>query len=199
MSSEAQISANRRIALLSTGPKTAHGKQMSAMNALVFGLSARRLLLPSENPALYEKFSMELYRQLAPEGPLEILLAERIISTAWRLRRAVNAEKDIFSRLGTYRAGEESHYGGEGWAMLEDGRRGCGAVEKLTRYESNLHNMLLRDLHEFLDLKRLRFQSEGSASTSITETTTLDVEAKVVIEEASPSAPPVNQAEGQSA
>src|SRR5438876_338979 len=80
MSSEAQIAANRRNALLSTGPKTREGTEASSLDARTCGLSATKVF------------------------------------------------------------------------------------QKLTRYEAHLHKMLRRDLLDFLNLQRLRHESEDSQS-----------------------------------
>jgi hypothetical protein len=49
MTSDRQTEANRRNALLSTGPKTPEGKAIAALNALKHGLLSRDALLPGED------------------------------------------------------------------------------------------------------------------------------------------------------
>jgi hypothetical protein len=95
MISTARIEANRQNAQRSTGPRTAEGKARSALNALKHGLTAQRLLLADEDANELEKFSAELRNQLAPDGELEKLLVNRIVSTAWRLRRVERIEVEL--------------------------------------------------------------------------------------------------------
>ena len=49
MTTEAQIAANRKNALNSTGPRTAAGKRITRMNSLKHGQTARTMCLPNEN------------------------------------------------------------------------------------------------------------------------------------------------------
>ncbi len=47
--SDKQLAANQRNAKLSTGPKTAEGKEAVKYNALKHGLLAKEVLLPGED------------------------------------------------------------------------------------------------------------------------------------------------------
>jgi len=87
MVTEKQINANRKNAQKSTGPKTAEGKAAVSQNAVKHGLFTDSLIR-GENPAVYEAFHDEMLADLAPAGAVETMLAERVISLWWRLRRA---------------------------------------------------------------------------------------------------------------
>ena len=87
MSTAAQIRANRQNAKKSTGPKTAEGKAAVSKNAVKHGLFTDSLIR-GENPADYVVFHDEMLADLAPVGAVETMLAERVISLWWRLRRA---------------------------------------------------------------------------------------------------------------
>ena len=87
MSTTAQIKANRKNAQKSTGPKTDEGKSAVSQNAVKHGLFADSLIA-GENQADYEVFHDEMLVDLAPVGSVETMLAERVISLWWRLRRA---------------------------------------------------------------------------------------------------------------
>jgi len=87
MSTEKQINANRQNAQKSTGPKTVEGKAAVSQNAVKHGLFSDSLIR-GENPAVYEAFHDEMLADLAPVGAVETMLAERVISLWWRLRRA---------------------------------------------------------------------------------------------------------------
>jgi len=90
-----QIEANRANATKSTGPRTAEGKRRSKMNAVVHGLTAQSSLLPGEDREELERLSRDLLRQLSPRGVVQRLMAERIVSLAWKLRRVARAEEAI--------------------------------------------------------------------------------------------------------
>jgi hypothetical protein len=66
--SDKQAAANRRNALLSTGPKTTKGKQKSRKNALKHGLCAMVVDVPGEDPAVFEGRLKEWDSELNPHG-----------------------------------------------------------------------------------------------------------------------------------
>ena len=98
MTSERQADANRRNALRSTGPRTLQGKEASKYNAVQHGLRAETLVLPDEDPGEFETFRQAMIDELAPTGELEAVLADRIVTVAWRLRRVGRIEAGIFTR-----------------------------------------------------------------------------------------------------
>ena len=72
-----------------TGPKSPEGKAIVPQNAVKHGLTAQRVVIPGEDLEESEALRRELLADLAPVGALEALCADRIITSAWRLRRAV--------------------------------------------------------------------------------------------------------------
>ena len=88
MPTEAQIIANRRNALRSTGPRSRKGKNTISLNAVKHGLLARQTVISSENQAEFELYRDLMLSELAPAGPMESMLAQRIVSLSWRLKRA---------------------------------------------------------------------------------------------------------------
>ena len=66
MSSAAQILANRENSLHSTGPRSDAGKAVSRFNALKFGVDARSLVIPGEDPAELEALALEYRRTSVP-------------------------------------------------------------------------------------------------------------------------------------
>jgi hypothetical protein len=87
MATEAQITANRRNAKKSTGPCTPEGKAAASQNSIKHGLFARQILIDSENEADFDLYHDQLLSELAPESPMESMLAERIVVLSWRLKR----------------------------------------------------------------------------------------------------------------
>ena len=95
MTTQEQIDANRLNALKCTGPRTLEGKVRSAVNAVKHGLLSADILLLDEDMALFTAFRSDLLTQLAPEGHVEELLADRIVQCAWRLARAARYEQQF--------------------------------------------------------------------------------------------------------
>jgi len=87
MSTEKQVKANRQNAQKSTGPKSDQGKAAVSQNAVKHGLFAESVI-KGENPADYEVFHDKMLAELAPVGLVEAVLADRIASLWWRLKRA---------------------------------------------------------------------------------------------------------------
>ncbi|MGH6900307.1 MAG: hypothetical protein ACREJ5_27775, partial [Geminicoccaceae bacterium] len=126
-STGARARASRINGARSRGPRTAAGKARSARNALKHGLCARRhVVLVDEDPAAFRAFEKTLVAELAPEGPLQTVLAQRVAVAAWRLARAdrLEAEALAFHKLSD---------GTSGLALIRDGN-GTRAVETLLRY-----------------------------------------------------------------
>jgi hypothetical protein len=91
-----QLAANRRNAQKSTGPKTPNGQAVSKMNALKHGILSKEAVVHGrcikesdrEFAALHQRF----WQELNPVGPVEEMLVDQIVTTHWRLRRAMKAE-----------------------------------------------------------------------------------------------------------
>jgi hypothetical protein len=96
--SDKQLAANRLNAQKSTGPRTPGGKARVSNNARKHGLTGRDIVMPHESPEDYDSFRAGLLDNLAPCGDLEEMLADRIVSYAWRLRRVPLIEAGFFRR-----------------------------------------------------------------------------------------------------
>jgi len=97
MASAAQITANIDNAQHSTGPTSESGKLASKLNAFKHGLTSQLVVLPSEDMVVYEGFRSALIESLAPAGPEERQLAQRIADTNWRINRVPAQESNIFA------------------------------------------------------------------------------------------------------
>jgi hypothetical protein len=82
----------------STGPRTESGKAASSKNATKTGLFAAHDYLLEDEHETYEKELTELRTDLKPEGFLEKLFTQEIMSANWRLRRCRLVEAGISSR-----------------------------------------------------------------------------------------------------
>jgi hypothetical protein len=98
MISDIQLRANRNNALRSSGPKTKEGRKRSSMNALRHGLTGQVTTMTAEDRAAHDKFSQALIANLAPQGEMEVQLAQRIATDSWRLNRASAIEDNLLAR-----------------------------------------------------------------------------------------------------
>ena len=99
MASEAQVIANQSNAQKSTGPRTPEGKAVVSQNAVKHGLLARQAVIVGEDPGEYEFYRDQMVGELAPVGLVESMLAERVVSLSWRLRRAERLQNEAFDAL----------------------------------------------------------------------------------------------------
>jgi hypothetical protein len=99
MASAAQIQANRLNAQKSTGPRTPQGKERASHNALKHGLLAREAVIQGEDPEEFELFREGMLEELGPAGAVEAMLAQRVVSLSWRLRRAERLQNAAFAAL----------------------------------------------------------------------------------------------------
>jgi hypothetical protein len=164
MTTERQVWANRLNASRSTGPRTPEGKAKVALNARKHGLLSRQSLVKGESEVDLLDFGKRLRAQLAPVGELELFLADRIVSNAWRLRRAVGIEAALLN----VKRGDQT--------VLEDvlsWKSDRDRLQLISRYEGTLERSLYKALHE---LQRLQAAREGQA---VPLPQTVDVEVSV--------------------
>jgi len=168
-----QLTANRKNAKKSTGPKTPQGKAKSSANALKHGLCAlspENVVIPGEDPAEFEAFQREILNDLRPGEAAERLLAERIALAQWRLRRAAKYEGQLVeASLATVRRQQASK---DKWrktreepadpheqAALEIPRAVdlCLAGKahwNMVRYEGHIERGMFRAIKQLLELKQ---------------------------------------------
>lgn len=146
MTSQKQVEANRKNAKHSTGPRSKQGKALVALNATRHGILSEQVPVDEGEQEEYFDFHEAMVLELDPRGGLESLMVDRIISTAWRLRRVVHVESLMLCKSkgevfgdGTYRK------------VFEGNSANNMAV--LSRYERSLENALFRALKEFRGLR----------------------------------------------
>jgi hypothetical protein len=164
MTSEARVRANRENARKSTGPKSPEGKARSSRNALKHGLLSEHILHFGEDPEELDAFREEMMEDLAPEGAVERFVADHVVESAWRLRRAGRMEKRyVFmtyyhkyrSKIQLDEADAEARldFSDDISAMIlanED------FYPKLVRYEGHFQRGFYKALQSLLGLKALR-------------------------------------------
>ncbi|HSV99902.1 MAG TPA: hypothetical protein VLI39_07000 [Sedimentisphaerales bacterium] len=135
MASVAQIQANRLNAQKSTGPRTAEGKERASQNAVKHGLLAKEAVIVGEDPAEFEMYREGMIEALAPVGPVEAMLAERVVGLSWRLRRAERLQNVAFAALDEGEPTELLEARLQEWKQLkgsERDRAACGVLDEST-------------------------------------------------------------------
>ncbi|MFC1633871.1 hypothetical protein ACFL5Z_03450 [Planctomycetota bacterium] len=203
MATQSQIAANRRNSEKSTGPRTAEGKAAVAKNATKHGLFANKDVVISENQADFDAFRDEMLAELAPAGTMESILAQRIVSLTWRLKRAERMQNEMvdakirreinctYPKLSeTLVTGKPlsakggSKYSKEcyddlalGYIAMWDFTE-ARALERLSMYERRFEASLFRTMGEFKKLQRVR-QSEDNEKNSAIPSTPRGQDARV--------------------
>lgn len=180
MSTEKQMNANRLNAQKSTGPRTAEGKAVVAQNALKHGLFARENVIKCEIKADFDRFREELLAGLKPAGAVEAILAERIVSLSWRLKRAermndevidvkiAKIENDSWEKEKREKAGLLDIETGRselilGWTTIKD-FGDAQVLERLLMYEKRIESSLYKAMNELQKLQRIREREEAEVT-----------------------------------
>jgi hypothetical protein len=183
MATDKQIKANRKNAQKSTGPKTVEGKAAVSKNAIKHGLFTDSVVT-GETEAEYAAFQSELLAELAPRGVVEILLAERVVSLWWRLRRAERMQNQaIEDKIGRLVTNDTSRscrrYNLRDQGIRPDdprfdldglplGRIGnedfavCRILDKMLLYERRIESSLnraMKELKRFQTIRRIEWQN----------------------------------------
>jgi hypothetical protein len=93
-----RAATNRANSQHSTGPRTEPGKQRSSRNALRHGLTAQTAVLPTEDPATYQRHIQQFLDEYQPATATETQLVHEIANTAWRQNRIPLLEAELFSQ-----------------------------------------------------------------------------------------------------
>jgi hypothetical protein len=160
MATMKQLEANRRNGQLSTGPRTAEGKDRSSSNAIKHGLAGERWLLIDEDPEAFDNLWQAAWDYYQPVG-LEVELLERAVGLLWRLRRAAVFEAMLINAKTEAEAGDPTR----NLKLFPNQPDTCpiaGALEsilhddllnRLGRYERNFHNQLLATFKQLKDIR----------------------------------------------
>src|ERR1700733_12975312 len=86
---------------MTTEKQTEANRRHSRMNAMRHNLTGQVTTMTDDDRAALEKLSKAIIASLAPEGGMEVQLAQRIATDSWRLNRASAIEDNLFA-LGLY-------------------------------------------------------------------------------------------------
>ncbi len=171
MLSEKQLAANRANAQLSTGPKTEEGKRRSSLNARRHNLTGQVTAMTEEDRIAHNTFSEALIKAMAPEGALELQLAQRIATDSWRLNRSSAIEDNIFALGFTDHGNQINAEHPELHAALTAARtftREAKSIELLTLYEQRINRSLQKNLALLQQLQATRKAEKRSARRQTT-------------------------------
>ena len=164
MATAAQVRANRSNARKSTGPRTAEGKERASQNAVKHGLLAREAVIVGEDPTEFEMYREGMLQTLAPVGPVEAMLAERVVGLSWRLRRAERLQNIAFAALDEGEPAELLEARLKEWKQhkgSERDRTACGVLDENTA----LGKLVVEDFAEARVLDRmLRYERRIESS-----------------------------------
>jgi hypothetical protein len=161
MASEAQILANRKNAQKSTGPRTEEGKAVAAQNSVKHGLLGTRDVINSEDPAEFDRHRQLMLAQLDPSGPIERVLADRIVSLSWRLKRVERMQNEALDCLLAQDAAEPAAEAGElgSFVQTDDLALGQAAVKDFGServLERRIEHSLYKTINELDRMKLLQ-------------------------------------------
>jgi hypothetical protein len=160
------MESNRRNAQQSTGPKSEAGKKTSSLNALRHGLTARVVVLPSEDLDAYRKFSDEYLASLAPETFPERQCAQTIIDTQWRLNRVRSLEEGMLALGHNSPAGQLDYGHPEIHAALTSAAvflEHSKAFVNLSMHEQRLYRILTAASKSLEEMKTKRIAARQAA------------------------------------
>jgi hypothetical protein len=166
MLSEKQLAANIANAQRSTGPRTEAGRQRSSLNARRHNLTGQVSAMTDEDRIAYDAFSEALISAMAPEGALELQLAQRVSTDSWRLNRASAIEDNIFA-LGLDQHTDDTIDHPEIQAAFAAARTFTAeakSIELLTLYEQRINRTLQKNLALLQQLQAARKAERKAAS-----------------------------------
>ena len=149
MISEKQLAANIRNAQHSTGPKTEEGKRTSSHNACRHNLTGQVTAMTDEDRVAHDAFSAAMIASMAPEGALELQLAQRVATDSWRLNRASAIEDNLFAMGFSDHADKFSDQHPQVQAAYASARvftEESKQLERLTLYEQRINRSLQKNL-----------------------------------------------------
>lgn len=165
MVSERQLAANRENAKKG-GVKTDEGKAIVRMNALKHGLLCKQdIVLFNEDENALNRLREELWSALKPQGGLENMLFDTVVSSYWRLGRVAMLETCCI-QFGLGFSHNKFHV--EDYSQVVKKLFGKdSAMANLHRYEAALERKLYKALHELQRVQMARQGTEPPAPIAI--------------------------------
>jgi hypothetical protein len=157
MSSNRKILSSRANGALSGGPLTSAGKHHSSVNATRHGLLSKTIVLANESKEGFEALLCQYLNRFGPVDDVELGIIEEMVASFWRMRRAWAIETGLLDKgLDTQEPGDEI-------ARIAATFSAAAATPQLGllhRYESRLHRIFQRALHNLFLLRNLELPNE---------------------------------------
>src|ERR1022692_5290559 len=146
-----------------TPGRTQEGKARSAMNALRHGLTARVVVLPTEDMDAYQAFSKEIVDSLDPQTPVERQFAQTVADNQWRINRIRSIEDGMLGMGHFQAAGNFDCPSSEIHAAMTAARAfrdGSKSFVNLSIYEQRMHRSMKEALRQLKELQTERRERE---------------------------------------
>lgn len=154
--------SSRANGALSRGPRTPEGKAASSRNALRHGLTSQCIVLPNESRESFQALFHQFVDRFAPLDDIEVGMIEEMAASYWRMRRAWAVETNLLQgALQAQPPGPEV----DRLASAFSGLAAQPPLGLLHRYETRLHLMFQRALHNILLLRANALQNEPSPTS----------------------------------
>jgi hypothetical protein len=139
--------------------RTPEGKARSSMNALRHGLTARVVVLPSEDMNAYQVFAKEIVDSLDAQTPVERQFAQTVADNQWRINRIRSIEDGMLG-MGHFEAAadfdcptSEIHSAMTAARAFRDDSK---SFVNLSIYEQRLHRSMKESLRQLKELQTER-------------------------------------------
>ena len=135
----------------SNGPVTVAGKRRSSRNAMRHGLLSRCLVLENESPEAFQSLLAGHLERFQPVDDTELAIVEEITAAVWRLRRSWAIETRMLDSTEVSPDAASDPLSRIASAFAD--RAQSAALPLAHRYETRLHMIYQRALHNFLLLR----------------------------------------------
>lgn len=156
----------------SRGPVTPAGRAASRLPREAHGILSREAVLPAlgERVEDLDALRAALWSDVAPEGAVEEMLCELILTAYWRLRRVLVAEGGLIVTRALNVARERGAASPAALAAFDAAQvPGPREVEKLARYQGVLERQLYRAIGQLVALRREDERGEAERATAPAE------------------------------
>jgi hypothetical protein len=151
MSSQRRIDSSRANGAKSRGPVTPEGKLRSSRNAIRHGLLAEQVAIGVESPEGFANELEQFEHRIQPIDDVETAIVEDMTLASWRLRRIYATEKIWLDEAIDCAPGNGPEILGAAMRNLFNQPE----FSLLQRYETRLHRIFTRSLHDLRDLRRI--------------------------------------------
>jgi hypothetical protein len=137
------------------------GRARSSMNALRHGLTARVVVLPSEDMDAYKAFSKEIVDSLDAQTPVERQFAQTVADNQWRINRIRSIEDGMlgmghFESAGDFDTDHPEFH--SAMTAARAFRENSKAFVNLSIYEQRLHRSMKESLRQLKELQAERHE-----------------------------------------